>query len=511
MSKTQARLSKSLIEYGLKPFAIAAVFVLLALIWTFPLQRLVAYPFLFLFFGAILASAWFGGLVSGLMSIGMSSFLIVFFFIPPLYSISIAKESRTYVVSYMLCALAISVVGSVRKRAETAILSARDELELRVQERTSQLQHSNLELIQRERQLRLLTEAIPQQIWSADAAGSIEYCNQGLIDHIGRNAAELQGEAFYSIFHTDDALPFRQKWDAARDAADGFEAQVRIRGVNANYRWFLVRGIPQRAADGEILRWYGVHIDIEEHQSAQQRLFLAHEHLSRFTRTMSMAEMAASIAHELNQPLTALMTHAFACRRWLAAEPSNVTRATAAADSVVRESERAGAVIKRVRSLFSKSDYVRESTDLNRLIVDLARLLRDDATRRGVSIKLTLDRALPSLNVDPIQIQQVLLNLATNSMDAMMECTGPRTLEIVSTYGEPGAVIVSVKDSGPGFTDQIEARIFEPFFTTKPEGTGMGLAICRSILEAHDGRIWAARSSSGAVFSFSLKVPHEKS
>lgn len=496
-------------EYGVKPFVIAGFFVLLALIWTFPLQHLITYPFLFLFFGAIVGSAWFGGIVSGLMAVGMSSFLIVFFFIPPLYSISISKESRTYVVSYMLCAIAIAVVGSVRKRAETAVRRARDELELRVQERTSELQHSNLEIIERERQLRLLTEAIPQQIWSADSAGSIEYCNQGLIEHIGKSAEELRGEAFFSIFHPEDALPFRQKWETARLAIGSFEVQARIRGANGSYRWFLVRGIPQRTADGEILRWYGVHIDIEEHQRAQQHLLLAHENLSRFTRTMSMAEMAASIAHELNQPLTALMTHASACRRWLAAEPSNVARATAAADRIVHESERASSVIKRVRSLFSKTDYVRESTDLNRLIIDLAHLLRDDAARRGVSIKLRLKDDLPNLELDPIQIQQVLLNLATNSMDAMAECAGPRVLEIRSEMAGPDMITIAVKDCGSGFAEQIETRMFEPFFTTKPEGTGMGLAICRSIVEAHDGRIWATRSDAGTTFSFSLKVPHE--
>jgi signal transduction histidine kinase len=140
------------------------------------------------------------------------------------------------------------------------------------------------------------------------------------------------------------------------------------------------------------------------------------------------------------------------------------------------------------------------------LIATSVRLVRNDAIRRGVSIKLRLTEKLPALKIDPVQIQQILLNLATNSMDAMLDSPGPRTLEICTGMQDAEAVIVSVKDSGPGLTDQVQEKMFEPFFTTKPHGTGMGLAICRSIVEAHDGRIWASKSDQGTVFQFSLKV-----
>ncbi len=499
-------LSHAVWEYGAKPTVIAGFFVLVALLWTFPLQHVIAYPFVFLFFGAIIGSAWFGGIIAGSLATGMSFLLIAFFFIPPLYSISIERESRSFLAAFVLCAIVITVVSSARKRAEVAIRNARDELETRVQERTAELQHSNMEILERERQLRLLTEAIPQQIWSASTSGSIEYCNRDLTKHIGKSADELHGGAFFSIFHPEDVSLFRNSWDAARVSVESFEVQARIRGANGKYRWFLVRGIPQRAADGEVVRWYGVHIDIEDQQRAQQRLLLAQEDLSRFTRTASLAEMAASIAHELNQPLAALVTDASACRRWLSAEPANVIKATAAAERVISDGARASAVVSRVRSLFSKADYVREDTDLNRLIVELARLLRDDAIRRGVSIELELETNLPMFKIDPVQIQQVLLNLATNGMDAMAERNGARVLKICSAMQGTDAVKVAVKDCGPGFDEMTKAKLFEPFFTTKQEGTGMGLAICRSIIEAHDGRIWAAQSEEGTVFQFVLRV-----
>jgi PAS domain S-box-containing protein len=506
MTARAAQFSDGIVEFGLKPAGIAAVFVLVALLWTFPLQHVIAYPFVFLFFGAIIGSAWFGGFIAGLIATALSYLLIDFFFIPPLYSIAIAKESRSFVTAFLLCAIVISIVSSSRKRAETAIRAARDELDSRVKERTAELEQSNLEITERERQLRLLTEAIPQQIWAADVQGRIEYCNRDLLDYLGKTAGDLQGDAFFSVLHPEDAALFRHGWDAARTAGGRFEVQVRIRGAHGGYRWFLVRGVPQRAASGEILRWYGVHIDVEEQHRSQDRMLSAHDDLSRFLRTMSLAEMAASIAHQLNQPLTALVTHAAACRRWLRADPPNVGRATAAADRVVDETSRAADVVSRVRSLFSKSDYVREPTDVNELVEELVGLLREDAIRRGVSIQCALAKGLPRLNADSVQIQQVVLNLAVNGMEAMEGSAGLKLLEIATSTHELDEVLISVRDHGAGIPEPLRARVFEPFFTTKEEGTGMGLAICRSIVEEHGGRIWAESTEQGTVFRFVLKT-----
>jgi PAS domain S-box-containing protein len=495
-----------MMEFGVKPSGTAGCFVLVALLWTFPLQHVISYPFVFLFFGAILGSAWFGGFIAGVLATGMSYVMIAFFFIPPLYSMTVGKESRTFIAAFVLCAIVIAAVSSARKRGEVAIRTARDEFERRVHERTSELEQSNQEILERERQLLILAEAIPQQIWSADANGSIEYCNRDLVGYIGKGISELQGEAFFNVFHPEDASSFRESWESARSATGNFEVHARIRGANGTYRWFLVRGVPQRAVDGKVLRWYGIHVDIEDQQRAQQRIYLAQEFLSRTTRTTSMAEMAASIAHELNQPLTALATDASACKRWLRNDPVNILKASAAADRIISGSRRAGAVLSRVRSLFSKSDYVRESTDLNRLIADLTHLLRDDAISRGVSIKLSLDQSLPNLRVDPVQIQQVVLNLVINGMDSMAAIEKPGVLEVSTIFDGRNAITVAVRDWGSGFSAQDQEKLFEPFFTTKLEGTGMGLAICRSIIEAHDGRIWADRLERGSVFQFVLKV-----
>ncbi len=414
------RIPRWTMEYGIKPVSIATCFVLVALLWTFPLQHVIAYPFVFLFFGAIMGSAWFGGAVAGFIAVVESSVLITYFFIPPLFSITVAKESQSFLAAFILCAFTISIVSSARKRAESAVRTAKDELENKVRERTAELERSNLEIQESERQLRILTEAIPQQIWRADSSGRIEYCNQHLRDYVGARDNSITGDSFFNIVHAEDAVLFRQGWESALVEGVPFEVNVRVRGADGAFRWFLVRSIPQRSEDGRIARWYGIHIDIEDQHRAQQSLALAQENLSRLSRTLSMAEMAASIAHELNQPLTAVVTHAYACREWLGSNPANLEKASATADKIVQESTRASAVVKRVRALFRKEVTERQLIDVNALVQELNRLLRDEAIRRGdcrfacywIAICLRIE-------ADPVQMQQVLLNLAANAMDAM--------------------------------------------------------------------------------------------
>ena len=501
-----SRISNWLIEYGLKPAAIAVVFVLVALLWTFPLQHIIAYPFVFLFFGAIMGSAWFGGFIAGAWAILLSSILIDYFFMPPLYSMAVNKELKSYYGAFIVCAIAITAIGAARRRAENTSKAARGELESKVRERTSELEQSNLETLERERQLRLVTEAIPQQIWRADADGMIEYCNRDLVDFAGEAIESLRGEGFYSIFHPFDAPLFRKNWQMARRGGTQFEMEARVHDAAGNYRWFLIRGIPQHTAGGGIACWYGVHIDIENLRRAEQALRVAQVDSARWSRTLSMAEVAASIAHELKQPLTALTTQAQACRRWLRAEPMSRDKAVLAADNLVRESARASEVVDRVRSLFSEKEPLRKFADVNLLIGDTVQLLRDEAVRRGITIRLELKHDLPRLAVDAVQVQQLLLNLLMNGMEATMGTGRPREVTVFSESNGSSQVVITVLDNGTGITEQVRERMFDPFFTTKQHGTGIGLSVCRSIVEAHDGRIWADSLEEGTAFHVVLGV-----
>lgn len=501
------RLSGWPLEYAVRPCVIAGFFVFMAFLWTMPLQSVIAYPFVFLFFGAVMGSAWFGGIVAGFVSVALSSVIVTYFFVPPLYSMRVAKGSQSFFAAFILCSIAITVVSSSRKRAENISRNARDQLEAKVRERTAELQRSNLEIKESERQLRILTEAIPQQIWRTDVAGSIEYCNHTLCDFLGQRTEELKGESFFDVIHPEDRLLFRQSWQAALKGGGRFEIEARVRAADGGYRWFLIRSIPQRSEDGQIARWYGIHIDIQQQHKAQQNFVQSQDDLARLQRSLSMAEMAASIAHELNQPLTAIVTHSYACREWLLAKPSNLEKAHATAEKIIQESTRAAVVVSRVRSLFRKDAQVREVTCINHLIQELTRLLRDEAIRNDVSIRLVLASDPPRLEMDPVQIQQVILNLAMNGMDAMKLVAKPRELIIRTERRSASEILVAVEDHGPGIALENAARMFQPFFSTKPQGTGMGLAICRSIVEAHDGKIWAENSvRGGATLQFTVRA-----
>ena len=490
-----------------KPLAIALAFVFAALLWSLPLQHVIAYPFVFLFFGAIMGSAWFGGRIAGFVAVVVSSLVVSYFFVPPFYSLEVEKESQSFFAAFIICAIFVTVVSSARKHAEVTITVARDELDAKVRERTAELELSNAEIEERERQLRQITEAIPQQIWRTDAEGRIEYGNHHLCEATGLNQEQISGQGLFHALHPEDEPLFTASWNRSLSTGNSLEFEARVQVRDGSYRWFLIRSIPQRTPQGAIACWYGTHIDIEQQHRAQQELAHTQEDLAHLSRTLSMAEMAASIAHELNQPLTAVVTHAYACREWLNTSPANLEKASATAEKIVQESTRASEVIRRVRALFRKDDQVRESTDINRLIQDLVRLLRDEAIRRDVSIRIVPAPGLPRLEVDPVQIQQVLLNLAMNGMEAMAASPRRRELILRSAHGSDDQVVVSVEDHGPGVPPEISTKIFEPFFSTRRDGTGMGLAICRTIVEAHDGRIWTSEApGGGAIFQFTLRT-----
>ena len=245
-----------------------------------------------------------------------------------------------------------------------------------------------------------------------------------------------------------------------------------------------------------------------ERKHAEEELRQAHEDLARANRVSSMGELTASLAHEVNQPIAASILNANSCVRWLSSEEPNLEEARAAAARIVQDVRRAGEIVKRVHRLFKKDSLQREPVDLNEIIQEMELLLAREATHSGVSLRTELAGDLPVVMGDRVQLQQVLMNLMRNGIDAMKDVEGPHELTIQSEVREDGQVLISVSDSGVGLPPQQEQRIFDAFFTTKAQGTGMGLRICRSIVESHGGRLWAAdRPPRGARFCFTLP-PH---
>jgi C4-dicarboxylate-specific signal transduction histidine kinase len=253
-----------------------------------------------------------------------------------------------------------------------------------------------------------------------------------------------------------------------------------------------------------------LYAETRERKQTEEALRQAQADLARANRTSSMGELTASLAHEVNQPIAAAVTDANTCLRWLAREQPDLEEARAAASRIVQDGKRASEIVKRVRQLFKKDGLQREWVDLNEIIREMMLILHSEAAQFGVMIRVELAADLPQVMGDRVQLQQVLMNLMTNSIEAMKEVEGTRELLIQSQRSEDHQVLVSVSDTGVGLPSQQTDQIFNAFFTTKPQGTGMGLRISRSIVESHGGRLWAsANSPRGASFHFALPTKVE--
>jgi len=254
----------------------------------------------------------------------------------------------------------------------------------------------------------------------------------------------------------------------------------------------------------------GIAIERKLAREERERLRQAQADLARVSRVTTMGELTASLAHEVNQPIAAAVTNANTCLRWLTRDHPDVEEAREAASRIVKDGTRAAEIIKRIRLLFKKGSPERELVDLNEVIQEMIVLLRSEATRYNISVRTELAADLHQVMGDRVQLDQVLMNLIANSIDAMKEVEGARELAVKSQRTEKEEALVSVSDSGVGLPVQQADQIFKSFFTTKPHGTGMGLSISRSIIESHGGRLWAANNSPrGASFCFSLPTKAE--
>jgi C4-dicarboxylate-specific signal transduction histidine kinase len=227
-----------------------------------------------------------------------------------------------------------------------------------------------------------------------------------------------------------------------------------------------------------------------------------------------MGQLTASIAHEVKQPIAATATNAAAALRWLGARPANLEEARQALDRIVNDTTRASDIIGRIRDLIKKAPARKDGVDINEAIREIIELTHGEAVKTGVSVRTQLAGGLPPVHGDRVQLQQVNLNLIINAVEAMGGVRdGPRELLISTGSAEPGGVLVAVRDSGPGLTPVTLERLFEAFYTTKASGLGLGLSICRSIIEAHGGRLWAsANVPRGAIFQFTVPAhPHSAS
>ena len=351
-------------------------------------------PFWFFFALAVILTTWTLGRGPGWFAVALSSAAVLYYFVPPYRSWSLTWKDLPFFLTFTLCQVGTNWLIAWRRDAEDALRRARDELEVRVDERTAELRRTNEELVH----------------------------------------------------------------------------------------------------------------SIAEQRRAEEALQAARSDLARVARITTVGELTTSIAHEVNQPLAAIVANADACVAWLGLQQPNLTEARAAADRAVEGATRASGVIKRIRSLIHKTAPERVPVELNEVLEETLTLLGGQASRNQVTVSTDLMRGLPDVIGDRIQLQQVVLNLMMNGIEAMAAVTGrDRILRIRSGSNDSGLVNVAIEDCGVGISEDVMARLFEPFFTTRTQGIGMGLAISRSIIEAHGGRLWAESSAGrGSVFQFTL-------
>jgi PAS domain S-box-containing protein len=489
-------------------------------------------------------------------------------------------------------------------------------------------------LQQSEDRLRLVIDTIPAHVWSTRLDGSVDFVNQRFLEFTGRSMDDILAWGWSSLLHPDDLTRYVGEWKAAVAVGVPLESEARVRRMDNDYRWLLIRNVPLRDTAGNIAKWYGTAIDIEERHRAEDALRRSEAYLAeaqRSSRTGSfgwepstgeifwseetfrifqydrtvkptlalilqrvhpqdaihvkqtietvsitgkdfeheyrlvmpdssvkyvhvvahassdqsgkvefvgavmdvterkrgeealreaqtnlargvttMGELTASLAHEIKQPIAAAVTNANTCLRWLGRDRPDIAEARDAAARIIKDVTRASDIISRVRSLFQKNPPQRESLDVNGIIEEMIALLRNEASRYSISISSDLAGNLPKISADHVQLQQVLMNLMLNGIEAMVDGHPPGKLTVKSRQADDGQVLICISDTGVGLSPEQAEQIFNAFFTSKPHGTGMGLPISRSIIESHGGRLWTAGNSPrGATFCFTLPTKGE--
>jgi PAS domain S-box-containing protein len=574
---------------------------------------------------AVIFAAWFG-FGPGLLAIAASLFAFHYYLVPPInsfalkhdiFAVDIAEVPRLTLFS--ITSLFVNFISWAQRSAKEAALRA------------------EAKAAQAEREIRLVADTIPALVWSALPDGAVEYFNQRWLTYTGLTLEQARGWGFIDAYHPEDRTSVRNLTSVGIShaaSANDLKTEARLRGVDGKYRWFLGRAMALRDEAGNIVRWYGTAIDIEDRKRAEdalrrseaylaeaqrlsatgsfgwrvtsgdvvwseetyrifgfdqavkptmdlvlqrvhpddrelfrhelnrvaegnhdfdvehrllmpnglvkyfhvrshrvksesddeeivgavmditaardarEALHAAQAELAHVNRVTTMGQLAASISHEINQPITAVVTNASAGLQWLAAQPPDLGEARDAFDRVIKAGNQAGKVTGRIRALINKAPPRKDDLEINEAILEVIALTHGEVVKNGVSLQTQLAAGLPLVQGDKVQLQQVILNLIINAVEAMSDVSeGSRELLIGTGKDASSAVLVAVQDSGPGLSPEGFERLFDPLYTTKPGGMGMGLSICRSIVEAHGGRVWAARAAGpGVTVQFTLPV-----
>jgi len=409
---------------------------------------------------------------------------------------------------------------SAREKAETELRELTNGLEAQVRARTEELEQRNTELT--EARARLAEEKLSLERSEAFLEEAQRLSLTGSFSWSFESEEFTWSEQLYRIFEFEQGVPISFEligtrvhpedlplWndilDQARSAVSDLDYEHRLLMLDHSVKYIRVVAHGSRDNDGR-LEFVGAVQDVTQRRSSEDALARTQSELAHVARVTSLGALTASIAHEVNQPLSGIITNASTCLRMLAADRPNVDGALETTRRTIRDSNRASDVITRLRALFSKKEGTTESVDLNEAAREVIALLLNEIQRNRVILRTELPGDLPLVTGDRVQLQQVILNLVRNGSDAMCAVEDrPRQLVIRTQRDEGGGVQLTVQDDGVGLDPRASDRLFEPFYTTKGDGMGMGLSVSRSIIERHHGRLWAVPNDGpGATFSFSI-------
>jgi PAS domain S-box-containing protein len=400
-----------------------------------------------------------------------------------------------------------------RKRAEQTLRDqevelrqARDLLEIKVMERTKELRRNEAYLEEAQRLSHTGSWA-----WNVARRENVHWSQEHYrLFGLDPQTDSSSFETAIQRIHPEDRATFNNAVERAIRERSDFDVDFRTVLPDGSTKFVHSVGHPVFSASGELVEFVGTVMDVTQRREAEkerERLRQIQADLAHMNRATTMGELTVSLAHEINQPIAAAITDANTCLRWLKREQPDLEEAREAASRVVKDATRAAEIVSRVRLLFKKGAPQRERVDVNDVIQEMIVLLRNEASRHSISVRTYLTPNLPRIMGDRVQLQQVLLNLMINSIDAMKDEKDTREITIQSQRVDDDHLQMSVSDTGVGLPSEQPDQIFNAFYTTKPHGTGMGLRISRSIVESHGGRLWASNNSPrGASFHFTLPI-----
>jgi hypothetical protein len=368
------------------------------------------------------------------------------------------------------------------------------------------LKKTETALQMREHELLGIIETIPSMLWSASPTGEVTHISQRVLEYSGMSFEDFPNLGWKNIIHPDDFDDTAKKFFRAIETGESYSAIHRLRRTDGEYRWHHAMGEPLRDPRGTIIQWYGLTIDIDERKRAEDHLRDTRMKLAKASRLATVAELSGSIAHELNQPLMSILANAQAAKRWLNAAPPNMTEVNSSIERIIRDARAADETMQHIRALFKQESFDKKDVNIPDVIREVVRIVQEDPKKRDVPIQCHFEESLPAVPVDQIQIQQVFINLIVNAIEAL-EDQQVTPLVVIRAVTDSNGMLIQVIDNGPGVDDP--DRIFDAFVTTKEKGMGIGLAVSRSTVEAHGGRLWAENNKTrGATFNVALPLSH---